>query len=327
MIKEARGLKRIGILTSGGDAPGMNSAIRAVVRKAIYHGLEVIGIQRGYSGLINGEFREMNLSSVGDIIHRGGTVLRTARSERFRTPAGRLLAVEKIRQHGIEGLVIIGGDGSFRGANCLSKEFGVRVAGIPGTIDNDIPCTDYSIGFDTAVNNVIDAVNKIRDTATSHERTYVVEVMGRHSGFIALEAGLAGGAESILIPEIPFSIDEIAEKLQRGTQRGKLHSIIIVAEGAASGIELGKEIKEKTGLDTKVTILGHIQRGGMPTAFDRTMASRMGAMAVDLLLTGADKKMIGMVAGKTAAFDIDFALSQQKTIDRSVYELANILSI
>lgn len=320
-------MKKIGVLTSGGDAPGMNSAIRAVVRKAIYHGLEVAGVERGFSGLINGEFKAMNLSSVGDIIHRGGTVLRTARSERFLTPEGRRQAVEKLRLEGVEGLVIIGGDGSFRGANCLSKEFGVRVAGIPGTIDNDIPCTDYSIGFDTSVNNVVDAINKIRDTATSHERTYVVEVMGRHSGFIALEAGLAGGAESILIPEIPFSIDEIVEKLQRGTQRGKLHSIIVVAEGAASGIELGKEIKEKTGLDTKVTILGHIQRGGTPTAFDRTIASRMGAMAVDLLVAGEDKKMIGIVAGKLEAFDIDFALSQHKTIDKSVYELANILAI
>lgn len=320
-------MKRIGVLTSGGDAPGMNSAIRAVVRKAIYHGLEVIGVERGYSGLINGEFKPMNLSSVGDIIHRGGTILRTARSERFRTPEGRRQAVEKLKAQDIEGLIIIGGDGSFRGANCLSKEFGVRVIGIPGTIDNDIPCTDYSIGFDTSVNNVVDAINKIRDTATSHERTYVVEVMGRHSGFIALEAGLAGGAESILIPEIPFSIDEIVEKLLRGTQRGKLHSIIVVAEGAASGIELGKEIKEKTGLDTKVTILGHIQRGGTPTAFDRTVASRMGAMAVDLLVAGEDKKMIGIVAGKLEAFDIDFALSRHKTIDKSVYELANILAI
>lgn len=320
-------MKRIGVLTSGGDAPGMNSAIRAVVRKAIYHGLEVIGIQRGYSGLINGEFKQMDLSSVGDIIHRGGTILRTARSERFLTLEGRRQAVEKIREKGIEGLVIIGGDGSFRGANCLSKEFGIRVVGVPGTIDNDIPCTDYTIGFDTAVNNVVDAINKIRDTATSHERTYVVEVMGRHSGFIALEAGLAGGAESILIPEIPFSIDEIVERLGRGTQRGKLHSIIIVAEGAGSGIELGKQIKDKTGLDTKVTILGHIQRGGTPTAFDRTISSRMGAMAVDLLVGGEDKKMIGIVAGEMKAFDIDFALSQHKTIDRSEYELANILAI
>lgn len=320
-------MKRIGVLTSGGDAPGMNAAVRAVVRKAIFNNLEIIGIERGYSGLINGEFREMNLSSVADIIHRGGTILRTARSERFRTPEGRKQAAEKLREKNIEGLVIIGGDGSFRGAQLLSDEQGIKFIGVPGTIDNDIPCTDYSIGFDTAVNNVVDAINKIRDTATSHERTYVVEVMGRNSGAIALEAGLAGGAETILIPEIEVDLDETVEKLWRGHQRGKLHSIIVVAEGAGSAIEIGKAIKEKTGFDTKITILGHIQRGGTPTAFDRIIASRMGAMAVDLLIAGRDKKMVGVISGNLKDFDIDYALSQKKTIDKSVYELAGILAI
>lgn len=320
-------MERIGVLTSGGDAPGMNPAVRAVVRKAIYHGLEVIGIQRGYSGLINGEFREMNLSSVADIIYRGGTILRTARSERFRTPQGRQAAAEKLRGTGIEGLVVIGGDGSFRGAKVLSDEHGINFIGVPGTIDNDIPCTDYCIGFDTAVNNVVDAINKIRDTATSHERTYIVEVMGRNSGHIALQAGLAGGAESILVPEMTTDLDDIIEKLLRGHQRGKLHSIIVVAEGAASGLEIGRLIKEKTGFDTKVTILGHIQRGGMPTAFDRTIASRMGAMAVDLLMEGKNRRMVGVVSGELKDFDIDYALSQEKTIDRSIYELASILAI
>lgn len=320
-------MKRIGVLTSGGDAPGMNAAIRAVVRKAIFSGLEVVGIQRGYSGLIVGEFRDMNLSSVADIIHRGGTMLRTARSETFRTVEGRIMAADTLQSHGIEGLVIIGGDGSFRGAQKLSEEHGIRFIGVPGTIDNDIPCTDYSIGFDTAVNNVVDAINKIRDTATSHERTYVVEVMGRNSGAIALEAGLAGGAETILIPEIPPDLDEIVEKLWRGQQRGKLHSIIVVAEGAASALDIGKAIKEKTGFDTKITILGHIQRGGTPTAFDRTTASRMGAMAVDLLLQGEDKKMVGIISGELKAFDIDYALSQEKTINKDVYALASILAI
>jgi len=320
-------LERIGVLTSGGDAPGMNPAVRAVVRKAIYHGLEVIGIQRGYSGLINGEFREMNLSSVADIIYRGGTMLRTARSERFRTPQGRQAAAEKLRGTGIEGLVVIGGDGSFRGAKVLSDEHGINFIGVPGTIDNDIPCTDYCIGFDTAVNNVVDAINKIRDTATSHERTYIVEVMGRNSGHIALQAGLAGGAESILVPEMTTDLDDVIEKLLRGHQRGKLHSIIVVAEGAASGLEIGRLIKEKTGFDTKVTILGHIQRGGMPTAFDRTIASRMGAMAVDLLMEGKNRRMVGVVSGELKDFDIDYALSQEKTIDRSIYELASILAI
>jgi len=320
-------LKRIGVLTSGGDAPGMNAAVRAVVRKSIFHGLDVFGIQRGYSGLVNGEFRELNLSSVADIIQRGGTILRTARSESFRTPEGRLKAAENLRQQGIEGLVIIGGDGSFRGAQCLSDEHHVKFVGVPGTIDNDIPCTDYCIGFDTAVNNVVDAVNKIRDTATSHERTYVIEVMGRNSGFIALEAGLAGGAETILIPEVEVNIDEIIEKLWRGHNRGKLHSIILVAEGAASGLDIGRIIKEKTGFDTKVTILGHIQRGGTPTAFDRTIASRLGARAVDLLIEGQDKKVVGVISGEIKDFDLDYALSQEKTINKSIYELAGILAI
>ena len=320
-------MKKIGVLTSGGDAPGMNPAIRAVVRKAIFSGLEVVGIQRGYSGLIRGEFREMNLSSVADIIHRGGTMLRTARSENFRTPEGRTKAAGNLRSQGIEGLVVIGGDGSFRGAQVLGREHGIRFIGVPGTIDNDIPCTDYTIGFDTAVNNVVDAVNKIRDTATSHERTYVIEVMGRNSGFIALEAGLAGGAESILIPEMGVNINDIIEKLERGMQRGKLHSIIIVAEGAGSGIEIGRLIQERTGFDTKVTILGHIQRGGTPTSFDRVIASRMGAMAVDLLVKGETAKMVGMISGNLKDFDIDYALSQEKIIDRSVYELAGILAI
>jgi 6-phosphofructokinase 1 len=305
----------------------MNAAVRAVVRMAIYHELEVYGIERGYSGLVNGEFRELNLSSVADIIQRGGTILRTARSESFRTPEGRRKAAENLQQQGIEGLVIIGGDGSFRGAKCLSDEHHVKFIGVPGTIDNDIPCTDYCIGFDTAVNNVVDAVNKIRDTATSHERTYVIEVMGRNSGFIALEAGLAGGAETILIPEVKVNLDEIVEKLWRGHNRGKLHSIILVAEGAASGLEIGRMIKEKTGFDTKVTILGHIQRGGTPTAFDRTMASRLGARAVELLIEGQDKRVVGLVSGEIKDFDLDYALSQEKTINKSIYELAGILAI
>lgn len=327
MHKGGTNLKRIGVLTSGGDAPGMNAAVRAVVRTGIYHGLDVFGIQRGYSGLVNGEFRELNLSSVADIIQRGGTILRTARSETFRTPEGRQKAAENLKSLGIEGLVIIGGDGSFRGAQALSNEQNIKIVGVPGTIDNDIPCTDYTIGFDTAVNNVVDAVNKIRDTATSHERTYVIEVMGRNSGFIALEAGLAGGAETILIPEVEVNIDEIVEKLLRGNKRGKLHSIILVAEGAASGLEIGRLIKEKAGFDTKVTILGHIQRGGTPTAFDRTIASRLGARAVELLLEGQDKKVVGVVSGDIKAFDIDYALSQEKTINKTMYELAGILSI
>ncbi|MDB5083909.1 MAG: pfkA, partial [Bacilli bacterium] len=234
-------MKRIGVLTSGGDAPGMNAAIRAVVRSAIYHGLEVIGVRRGYNGLIYGDTMSMDLGSVGDIIHRGGTMLYTARSEEFRTAEGQAKAKETIDRLGIQGLVVIGGDGSFRGAQVLSR-MGIRTVGVPGTIDNDIPCTDYTIGFDTAINTVIEAIDKIRDTATSHERTYVIEVMGRNAGDIALCAGLAGGAESILIPEDVFDIEQVIAKLKRGADRGKKHSIIIVSEGVAQGFKIGERI-------------------------------------------------------------------------------------
>lgn len=320
-------MQRIGILTSGGDAPGMNSCIRAVVRKAIYHGLEVIGIKRGYSGFIEADMGPMNLGSVADIIHRGGTILHTARSERFKTPEGRALAMENVHRFGIQGLVIIGGDGSFTGASIFHQEHGVPMIGVPGTIDNDIAGTDYTIGFDTAVNNVVDAINKIRDTATSHERTFVIEVMGRNSGNIALAAGLAGGAESILIPEIPFNLDDICQKLLSGLKRGKLHSMILVAEGAASGLEIGQQIKEKTGFDTKVTILGHLQRGGIPSAFDRILSARLGAKAVDLLMAGETNKMVGIRAGEVVATDLTEVLGQPSPINKEMYQLAKILSI
>ena len=318
---------RIAVLTSGGDSPGMNAAIRAVVRKAIYHGLEVIGIQRGFSGFIEADMGPMNLGSVADIIHRGGTILRTARSDEFMSGPGRARAHANIERFGIQGLVIIGGDGSFKGAEIFHNEFNVPVIGVPGTIDNDIAGTDYSIGFDTAVNTVVEAINKIRDTATSHERTFIVEVMGRESGCIAMTSGLAGGAESILIPELDYSLDEVCDKLYRGYKRGKLHSIIIVAEGAASGIDVGRVIREKTGLDTKVTILGHLQRGGTPTAFDRILASRMGAKAVDLLMSGYRRHMVGMVAGEIIVCPLETVFSVKKPIDMDVYNLAGILSI
>lgn len=319
-------MKRIGVLTSGGDAPGMNAAVRAVVRKGIYHGLEVIGVRRGFSGLVHGEFSQLNLGSVADIIHRGGTVLRTARSDEFMTPAGLQAAVDNIRRVQMEGLVVIGGDGSFRGALSLVP-YDVAVVGIPATIDNDLAGTDYAIGFDTAVNTVVEAINKIRDTATSHERTYVIEVMGRNSGFIALHAGLAGGAESIIIPEIPFDLSEIIRKLKRGQARGKLHSIIVVAEGAGSGIEIGREIEKETGFETRVTILGHVQRGGIPTAADRIMASQMGARAVDLLLEGYCRQMVGIESGEVVTYDLDYALDRKKEIGLKMWELASILAI
>ncbi len=320
-------MQRIAVLTSGGDSPGMNAAIRAVVRKAIYHGLEVIGIQRGFSGFIEADMGPLNLSSVADIIHRGGTMLRTARSEEFKSIKGRAKAYANVERFGIQGLVVIGGDGSLKGADIFHREYQLPVIGVPGTIDNDIAGTDFSIGFDTAINTVVEAINKIRDTATSHERTFILEVMGRECGYIALMAGLAGGAESILIPELDFSIDEICEKLYRGYKRGKLHSIIIVAEGAASGLEIGRQIRDRTGLETKVTILGHLQRGGTPTAFDRILASRMGAKAVELLMSGYHKHMVGMVDGRIVAHPLEAAFQEAKPVDLEIYNLAGVLSI
>lgn len=319
-------MKRIAVLTSGGDAPGMNAAIRAVVRTAVFHDFEVVGILRGYAGLIYGECKQLNVSSVGDIIHRGGTILLTARSQEFMTAEGLKQAVKMLEHKGIEGLVVIGGDGSFRGATTL-HERGIRVVGIPGTIDNDIPCTDYTIGFDTAVNTVVDAINKLRDTATSHERVFLVEVMGRNSGQIALAAGIAGGAESILIPEYDVDFEEVKEKILRGRDRGKLHSIILVAEGVGGAVEVSREIKERTSLETRMTILGHIQRGGTPTAFDRMLASRMGARAVELLLEGTSNQMVGIQNNTIVNNDISWALTQKKEIDASLYRLAGVLSI
>lgn len=319
-------MKRIAVLTSGGDSPGMNAAIRAVVRKGHHHGLEVVGVQRGYAGLIQGDFKSMNLGSVGDIIHRGGTILHTARSEEFKTAEGQAKAVENLRKHEVEGLVVIGGDGSFRGARQLAAK-GLATVGVPGTIDNDIPGTDFTIGFDTAINTVIQCIDRIRDTATSHERTYVVEVMGRNAGDIAVWAGLADGAESILIPEAAHNLDEIVERLERGNRRGKRHSIIIVAEGVGSGVEIGQRIKEKTGSETRVTVLGHIQRGGSPTASDRVLASRMGAKAVDLLLEGTSDHMVVIQNNRVTGLAFQKALAMKHKPDMSIYELAGILAI
>ncbi|WP_427339782.1 6-phosphofructokinase [Caloranaerobacter sp. DY30410] len=319
-------MKTIGVLTSGGDAPGMNAAVRAVVRTAIYNGLKVMGVKQGYNGLINGNIEEMNLSSVADIIHRGGTILRTARCEEFKTEEGRKKALTVLKVFGIEGLVVIGGDGSFQGAKKLS-ELGIPTIGIPGTIDNDLGYTDYTIGFDTAVNTVLDAISKIRDTSTSHGRAVIVEVMGRHCGDIALYAGLAGGAESVIVPEEGFDIDDVCKRLIQGRNRGKLHSIILLAEGVGRAYELGQEIQEKTGIETRVTVLGHIQRGGSPTAFDRILASKMGAKAVELLLEGKSGRVIGVKGNELFDMDIDEALSLEKNFDKGMYNLTKILSI
>ncbi|SDD39536.1 6-phosphofructokinase 1 [Terribacillus halophilus] len=319
-------MKKIGVLTSGGDSPGMNAAIRSVVRKAIYHDLEVYGIYNGYQGLIDGNIKQLDLGSVGDIIQRGGTMLHTARCVEFKTDEGQEKGIEQLKRFGIEGLVVIGGDGSFRGAEKLTQK-GYPCIGVPGTIDNDIPGTDFTIGFDTALNTVIEAIDKIRDTATSHERTYVVEVMGRHAGDIALWAGLADGAESILIPEQPTDFNDVIERLKRGQERGKKHSIIIVAEGVGSGFEFGKRIEEATNMDTRVTILGHVQRGGSPTANDRVLASRLGAQAVDLLLEGKSGRMVGIQNNKLVDHDILEILDRKHEIDLDMYRLSQELSI
>ncbi|WP_053218930.1 6-phosphofructokinase [Virgibacillus senegalensis] len=319
-------MKKIGVLTSGGDSPGMNAAIRAVVRKSIFHDMEVYGIYNGYQGLIDGNIKKMEIGSVGDIIQRGGTILYTARSDEFRTEEGREKAIAQLKKFGIEGLIVIGGDGSFRGAEKLTQK-GYPCIGVPGTIDNDIPGTDFTIGFDTALNTVIEAIDKIRDTATSHERTYVVEVMGRHAGDLALWAGLADGAESILIPEHADDFEDVIERLKRGKDRGKKHSIIVLAEGVGSGMDFGQRIKDATNLETRVTVLGHTQRGGSPTAADRVLASRLGAKAVDLLLEGKAGRVVGIQNNKLVDHDILEILDEEHQVDFQMYELSKQLSI
>ncbi len=314
------------MLTSGGDSPGMNAAVRAVVRKAIFHDMEVYGVYNGYSGLISGNIKKLELGSVGDIIHRGGTMLYSARCEEFKTKEGQQKGIEQLKKFGIEGLVVVGGDGSYRGAKALTEQ-GFPCIGVPGTIDNDIPGTDYTIGFDTALNTVIDAVDKIRDTATSHDRAFIIEVMGRDAGDIALWAGLAGGAETIIIPEVGYDMDEIAARLKSGHERGKKHSIIMVAEGVCSGVEFSKQIKEATDLDTRVSVLGHIQRGGSPTAADRVLASRLGAFAVELLLQGKGGRAVGIEKNELIDHDIIEILTRKHSVNQSMYNLSKELSI
>lgn len=318
-------MRTIGILTSGGDAPGMNAAIRSVVRSAIYYDCKVYGINRGYKGLLEQDLTEMDLSSVGDIIHRGGTILKSSRCEEFKTEEGRLKAVKILKKYKIDYLVVIGGDGSFNGAQKLS-DLGFPAIGIPGTIDNDLAYTDYTIGFDTAMNTVIDAIGKIRDTSSSHERVNIVEVMGRHCGDLALYAGLAGGAETIIVPEVNIRIEDICNRLNTTKKRGKRHSIIVLAEGVGNAQDLGKEIIQQTGADLRVTVLGHVQRGGSPTAFDRILASRMGVRAVELLLDGKAARVVGVKDNKIIDMEINKALSMKKTFDKDTYEMVKILS-
>ncbi len=320
-------MKKVGVLTSGGDAPGMNAAIRAVVRGALHNKLEVYGIYRGYEGLLNKEIVNLSARSVSDTLQRGGTWLRTARSERFKSLDGVSEAKAILNDYKIDGLVVIGGDGSLRGGLELAKT-GVKVVGLPVTIDNDLSYTDFSVGFDTSVNTVLSAIGNIRDTSSSHERCTIIEVMGRHCGDIALYTGLTGGAESILIPEIPTDINEICRSLIQGRSRGKLHSLILKAEGVKlCNQELAEIIEEKTGMETKVVVLGYIQRGGSPTARDRILATRLGYEAVNLLLQeGADSKAVGIKGESIVNYNLEEALNAKKCYDNTLMKLAEIMS-
>jgi 6-phosphofructokinase 1 len=321
-------LKKIGVFTSGGDAPGMNACIRAVVRTALYRGLEVEGIIHGYNGMIEGNFQTMQATSVSNIIHRGGTILKTSRSEAFLTPEGRKQAAENVRKVGIEGLVAIGGDGTFHGAQEFWQEHGLPTIGAPGTIDNDLYGTDYTIGYDTAINTALDAVSKIRDTATSHDRLFFVEVMGRHAGFIALDVAIAGGAEAVLVPECPQSVDDIVNTINRERRRGKTSMIFVVAEGDEIGGAtcLAAEVSARTGKDYRVSILGHIQRGGAPSARDSVLASRLGAAAVEALMAGETGKMAGEVNGGIVLTPFPQTWEKKKPICHKTLELVKILS-
>ncbi|MBQ5926675.1 MAG: 6-phosphofructokinase [Clostridia bacterium] len=320
-------MKRIALLTSGGDAPGMNAAIRAVVRTAIYYGMEVFGVERGYAGLIEDTLIPMEMRSVSDIIQRGGTMLRTARCMEMLTPEGREKAAATLKKHGIEGLVVIGGDGSFRGAKSLSENYGIHTIGIPGTIDNDLEYTDYTLGFDTAVNTCLDIINKLRDTMTSHERISVVEVMGRHCGDIALYSGIASGAEIIVVPEMPFDMQEVVEKINRSRANGKHSNIIIVAEGVMSADEFAKQLQSLTSYSVKPTCIGHVQRGGSPTMADRMLAAQLGNKAVRLLKDGITNRVVGIRDNKIIDMDIIEAVSMKKTFNKELYETLQMISM
>lgn len=320
-------MKTIGVLTSGGDAPGMNAAIRAVVRAGCENGFRVMGIRRGYNGLMYGDMYEMNLRSVSNIINRGGTILYSARSPEFKTEEGMQKAIDVCKQMDMQGVVVIGGDGSFRGARDLSLR-GVPCVGIPGTIDNDIACSDYTIGYDTAMNTVMENVDRLRDTSESHDRCSVVEVMGRRAGYIALNSGIACGATTILIPEVEFDFEkDVIDRMRRTQKTGKRHFIIIVAEGIGGVDEMAKRIQEETCVESRATILGHVQRGGSPTVRDRVVGSTMGCKAVELLKQGIGNRVIALQKGELVDYDIFEALNMTKTIDLDLYKLAHEISI
>jgi 6-phosphofructokinase 1 len=328
MIKKTN-IKNIGVFTSGGDSPGMNAAIRAVVRTSLYYDLDVTGIYRGYDGMISGDFQLMERKSVANIIQRGGTILKTARSEEFRTVEGRKKAYEQLIKHNVDAIVAIGGDGTFTGANIFYDEYKVPVIGLPGTIDNDLIGTDFTIGYDTAINTVIDAVDKIRDTAESHDRLFIVEVMGRDSGLIALRSGIGTGAEAILIPETKTDIRALINRLET-SRKDKSSKIIIVAEGddAGGAFEIAKVVKDKfPGIDTRVSILGHIQRGGAPSCMDRVLASRLGVAAVESLIAGRNREMIGVVNGQIHFTPFSNAVKHNPEVNQELLKIVEILSL
>lgn len=322
-------IKNIGLYTSGGDAPGMNAAIRAVVRTSIYYGIGVTGIRRGYEGMIKGDLFPMDRKSVSNIIQRGGTILKTARSDQFRTPEGRKIAYENLKKHNVDALVAIGGDGTFTGARIFGEEFDIPVIGLPGTIDNDLCGTDFTIGYDTAINTVIDAVDKIRDTAESHDRLFIVEVMGRDSGLIALRTGIAAGAETILIPESKTDINAVFDKLEKG-RKDKSSKIIMLAENGEAGdaFEIGRQIKEKfPNYDTRVSVLGHIQRGGRPSCMDRVLASRVGVAAVEALMNGRRGEMVGLIHNDIVYTPFEHATKHIADINPDFLKIVEILAI
>ncbi len=323
-------MKKIALFTSGGDAPGMNACIRSVVRSAIYLDMEVYGIRYGYDGMIRSEIQKMESHSVSNIVQTGGTILKSARSDDFRTKEGRQKAYKNLKKHCVEALIAIGGDGTFTGANLFYNEFGIPVVGVPGTIDNDLYGSDYTIGFDTAVNTALDAIDKIRDTAASHDRVFFIEVMGRHSGYIAIQSGIGGGAEMVMVPETSTSIDDVIKKLREGRDNKKTSSIIVVAEGDEQGsaFSIAERVKVETPkMDIRVTSLGHVQRGGGPTAFDRILASRLGLAAVEGLMSGQKNVMVGIIDNKITYTNLKLAISKSKPLNEELIRLTNILSI
>lgn len=319
-------MRRIGVVTAGGDAPGMNAAIRSVVRTAIHEGLEVIGFERGFAGIISGETIVMGPRSVSGIINLGGTILKSQRCEEIKTPQGLEKARETLKRFDIDGLIAIGGEGTFKGASQIHKVSDIPIIGIPATIDNDVAGTDTTIGFDTAVNTALSAIDKIRDTATSHDRIFIVEVMGRKRGFLAIEVGLAGGAEEILVPEIEFNILEICKRLKQAREIGKTSEIIVMAEGAGDSWKIVKYLSEHTGYEVRLTVLGHIQRGGQPSLRSRILACQFGNKAVKMLLQGFSQRMVGIRDMKIVSVDLDYSWKTRKELDTGLYELAKILS-